>query len=64
MQRPATAGRDITLALEHVVANAALGPVPGGVVIFLVLLFYAAIAYFSLRADMSDTELAHGSVHV
>ena len=30
LQRPATAGRDMTLAFDHVVANAALGPVPGG----------------------------------
>ncbi|MFT4160874.1 DUF2270 domain-containing protein [Shinella sp.] len=64
LQRPATAGRDMSLAVEHVVGNAALGPVPGGVVIALVLIFYVAIAYFSLKVDMSDTELAHGSVHV
>ena len=64
MQRPATAGKDMTLALEHVVANAALGPVPGLVVIGFVAVFYAVIAYFSLKVDMSDSELAHGSVHV
>ena len=64
LQGPATAGRDMTLAFEHVVANAALGPVPGGVVIALVALFYAVIAYFSLTVKMSDSELAHGSVHV
>ena len=64
MQRPATAGKDMTLALEHVVANAALGPVPGSVVIGFVLLFYAVIVYFSLKVDVSDSELAHGSVHV
>lgn len=64
MQRPATAGKDMTLAFEHVVANAALGPVPGGVVIALVLLFYVVILYFSLKVEMSDSELAHGSVHV
>ena len=54
----------MTLAFEHVVANAALGPVPGGVVIALVALFYAVIAYFSLTVKMSDSELAHGSGHV
>ena len=64
MQGPGTAGKDMTLAFEQVVANAALGPVPGGVVIGLVLVFYAAIVYFSLKVDMSDSELAHGSVHV
>ncbi len=64
LQRPATAGRDMTLAVEHVVANAALGPVPGGVVIGFVALFYAVVIYFSLRVKMSDSELAYGSVHV
>jgi len=64
MQTQAGAGKDIALAVEHVVANAALGPVPGGVVLGFVALLYAAIGYFSLKVDMSDTELAHGSVHV
>lgn len=64
LQRPATMGRDMTLAFEHVVANAALGPVPGSVVIGFVVLFYVVVAYFSLKVDMSDSELAHGSVHV
>ena len=64
MQRPATAGKDMTLAFEQVVANAALGPGPGGAGIVLVLLLYAVIVYFSLKVDMSDSELAHGSVHV
>ena len=64
MQQPEAASRDITLGFEHVVANAALGPVPGAVVIGFVVLFYGVIAYFSLKVDMSDSELAHGSVHV
>lgn len=64
MQTPAGAGRDIALAFEHVVANAAFGPVPGGVVLGIVALFYAGIGYGSLKVDMSDTELAHGEVHV
>ncbi len=64
MQNPEGHGRDIALAFEHVVANAALGPVPGAIVLCFVALFYAAIVYCSLKADMSDTELAHGSVHV
>ena len=64
MQQPAAASRDITLDVGHVVANAALGPVPGAVVIGFVVLFYGVIAYFSLKVDMSDSELAHGSVHV
>ncbi|MBN9053021.1 MAG: DUF2270 domain-containing protein [Rhizobiales bacterium] len=64
MQIQAGQGKDIALAFEHVVANAALGPVPGGVVLVCVALFYAAIAYGSLRVNMTDSELAHGEVHV
>lgn len=64
LQQPAAANRDIVLAFEHVVDNAALGPVPGAAVIGLVVLLYAGVAYFSLKVDMSDTELSHGSVHV
>jgi uncharacterized membrane protein len=60
----ASGGRDIGLAFDHVVANAALGPVPGSAVLVLVAIFYAVIAYGSLKVDMSDTELAHGEVHV
>lgn len=64
MQTPEAPGRDIALAFEHVVANAAFGPIGGGVVLAAVALFYALIAYGSMRVDLSDTELAHGSVHV
>lgn len=64
MQTPEAPGRDIALAFGHVVANAALGPIGGGVVLAVVGLFYALVAYGSLRVDLSDTELAHGSVHV
>ena len=64
LQRPATAGKDMALAVEHVVANAALGPIPGGVVLVVVALFYAGIVYCSLKVEESDSELAHGSVHV
>ncbi|MFC3072959.1 DUF2270 domain-containing protein [Shinella pollutisoli] len=64
MQTSVAPGRDMAIAFEHVVANAALGPIGGGVVLVLIALFYALIAYGSLRVDLSDTELAHGSVHV
>ncbi|WP_337183121.1 DUF2270 domain-containing protein [Shinella sp.] len=64
MQIQAGKGKDIALAFEHVVANAALGPVPGSVVLVCVALFHAAIAYGSLRVNMTDSELAYGEVHV
>lgn len=64
MQAQGSSGRDIALAFENVVAHAALGPIGGVVVLVGVALFYALIVYGSLRVDMSDSELTHGSVHV
>ena len=64
MQTEGTAGADIALSFDRVLANASFGPVGGGAVLALVAVFYAAIAYGSLRVDMSDSELAHGEVHV
>ena len=64
MQTLQTPGKDSALSLEHVVANAALGPIGGVYVLVFIALFYAGIAYGSMKVDLSDTELAHGSVHV
>ncbi|MCV9960651.1 DUF2270 domain-containing protein [Pararhizobium sp. BT-229] len=51
-------------SLSDVAANAALGPLSGWLVIGLVALFYAAIAYMALHKEPGDGELAHGEVHV
>jgi uncharacterized membrane protein len=64
MQTGTATGADTAMSFERVLGNAALGPVNGGVVIAIVAVFFAFIAYGSLRVDMSDSELAHGEVHV
>jgi uncharacterized membrane protein len=46
------------------VRNAAIGPVPGWIVILAVTLFYAWILFASLRRPKGEGELAFGTVHV
>jgi uncharacterized membrane protein len=46
------------------VRNAAIGPVPGWIVILAVALFYAWILTTSLRRPKGEGELAFGNVHV
>jgi uncharacterized membrane protein len=46
------------------VRNAAIGPVPGWIVILTVTLFYAWILFASLRRPKGEGELAFGNVHV
>ena len=51
-------------SLADAAAKAALGPVSGWLVIAVVGLFYAAIAFASLHREPGEGELAHGEVHV
>ncbi|HXV31097.1 MAG TPA: hypothetical protein VD840_12265, partial [Sinorhizobium sp.] len=44
--------------------NTALGPLPGGIVLIGVALFYGAVLYGSVRREAHEGELAHGQVHV
>jgi uncharacterized membrane protein len=46
------------------IRNAAIGPVPGWLVVVGVMLFYAWILYASLRKQEGEGELAFGNVHV
>jgi len=46
------------------VRNAAIGPVPGWIVIVAVVLFYSWILYATLRKPKGEGELAFGNVHV
>ena len=55
---------DVALSFDTILAHAAFGPINGAFVIGFIAVFYAAVLYGSMRVDMSDTELAHGSVHV
>jgi uncharacterized membrane protein len=46
------------------IQNLAFGPVPGWLVLALVVAFYASLAYLTFRASDASEELAHGEVHV
>jgi uncharacterized membrane protein len=51
-------------SVEEWTQNAALGPIPGWLVIAAVILFYGWIVVATLRRQRSEGELAHGNVHV
>jgi uncharacterized membrane protein len=55
---------DFMQTIGDVVGNAALGPIPGPVVVLVVVLFYGWIAYATLRREPPSGELTHGNVHV
>ncbi|WP_438747926.1 DUF2270 domain-containing protein [Pararhizobium sp. O133] len=51
-------------SLREMVGNAALGPVPGWLVIGIVAIFYGIMAYAAVHREPGEGELAHGEVHV
>ena len=55
---------DVALSFRQVLANAALGPVPGGVVITLVTALYAVMLAGALHFDRSDVDRPKGEAHV
>nr|WP_284339984.1 DUF2270 domain-containing protein [Devosia nitrariae] len=50
--------------LYRLLANAALGPVAGWVVVLTIVVFYLWLAYFTLRPRRRAGEMLHGDVHV
>jgi uncharacterized membrane protein len=54
---------DVARSLHEIVANAALGPIPGWAILVGVIAFYCWIAYAALLTDDPD-EKEHGAVHV
>jgi uncharacterized membrane protein len=46
------------------VHNAALGPLPGWLIVGVVSVFYAALLATAYLTSDDDGELAHGDVHV
>jgi uncharacterized membrane protein len=56
--------REKAASIGEIVQNAALGPVPGWAMLFVVSIFYVWIAYASLRPIERPGELSHGDVHV
>jgi uncharacterized membrane protein len=57
-------GNDVIGSLEAILANAALGPLPGWVVILVVVLFYAWLAWSAFRPLPGNPEIGQGDVHV
>ncbi len=48
----------------YIADNAALGPIPGFAVIIVVIAFYAAILYGTLRRGPDDGDFVYGEAHV
>jgi uncharacterized membrane protein len=63
MQESAAEAR-LVQSFDEWIRNAAIGPVPGWLVIVGVMTFYAWILYASLRRPKGEGELAFGNVHV
>jgi len=49
---------------SYIADNAALGPMPGLIVIVIVAAFYAAIVYGTLHRGPDDGDFVHGEAHV
>jgi uncharacterized membrane protein len=59
-----TTRRDVARTLEEILANAALGALPGWLILVCTTVLFVAVAVIALRANPDDGELAHGEVHV
>src|SRR5262245_30162928 len=63
-QLPQTVEASVNLhTVEETVANAALGPAPGWLIIVIVAIFYAWVVYATMRKHQRAGELMHGEVH-
>ena len=62
--QPDAVSVDFALSLGEMQTNAALGPLPGWLVLGSVACFYAWVLYAALRSYQWSGELAHGDVHV
>jgi uncharacterized membrane protein len=55
---------DLVRSLAEAVNNASLGPMPGWLVVTIMVLFYAGLLAVAFLTPDDDVELKHGSVHV
>jgi uncharacterized membrane protein len=62
--QPAASASEFAFSFRDVLDNAALGPLPGWLVMGVVAAFYGWIAYAIRRRYEHAGELAHGEVHV
>ena len=58
------AHRNLVASVVEAIHNASLGPLPGELIVAIVALFYAALAFVALAAGQEEGELAIGDVHV
>ena len=58
------AQRNLVASVVEAIHNASLGPLPGELIVAIVALFYAALAFVALAAGQEEGELAIGDVHV
>lgn len=61
---PGSSGASQTIGLQEWVDNAAVGPVPGILVIACVAGFYGWLLYIGLQRQAAKSDLLHGDVHV
>ncbi|MGE3306107.1 MAG: DUF2270 domain-containing protein [Rhizobiaceae bacterium] len=52
------------LTLQHFIENAAVGPVPGWLVLALVAIFYVSLLVILVSTRTEQGELAHGDAHM
>ena len=62
--QPGAGDIEFAFSFHEVVKNAALGPLPGGVVVTVVAAFYGWLLYATFRPYKKHGEHAHGEVHV
>jgi uncharacterized membrane protein len=62
--RPESGQAEFVYSLSEGVRNASVGPLPGWIVIIIVLSFYCWVLYATLRRRKDEGELAYGDVHV
>jgi uncharacterized membrane protein len=62
--QPGAGNAEFAFSFTDSLHNAALGPLPGWLVLALVAAFYGWMLYASLRRYVGAGELAHGNVHV
>ncbi len=62
--QPGAGNSEFAFSLADSLRNAALGPLPGWLVLAVVVAFYGWVFYAALQRYVGKGELAHGDVHV
>lgn len=62
--QPGAGSDEVAFSFGETIRNAALGPLPGWLVIAIVTIFYGWIAYMMVKRFQRTGELVYGNVHV